>query len=128
MNDYEVSFSERRIVECWFQQQGVTAALLIKSANTADNVDMHSKTKPSGLTSDVAKEKILKCFVVRGRRLAASYIARIDAPRHAAVSFIKVELTQVSRFKLHSQRAIAFLGFQRGVDNLREVNIQRRGQ
>ena len=92
MNDYEVSFSKRLVVEDRFEQQGIAAGLFVKSAGAVNGMDVHGEAKPTRLVCDLAKKEVLECLVVSSRGLAAVDITRIDAPSGNNVSFLKVEL------------------------------------
>src|SRR5437762_12069577 len=124
MNNHKVGFPQRWIIKRRFKQQGIAAALFIEGASSADNVDMHGETQSASLARYITEEKILKCFIVGSRRLATPEVARIDSPRCDAIGFIKVELAQISCFKLYRERALALLRFQRCGHNPREISVE----
>src|SRR6266566_2903342 len=60
----------------------------------------------------VIEKKILQHLVVSNRWFAASHKSRIGRARLRFVGIVKVELAQVSGFKLYRHRAILFLSLE----------------
>src|SRR5258705_5134240 len=88
-------------------------------------MNVHGETKPACLECDVVKNKILERLVVSSRRLAAANITRIDAAGGDRVRFFKIELTEVSSFKIYRDFPLTPFCFERCGHRLFEVSIER---
>ena len=120
----KVGVAEVRVVEEGFEEEGVVAGDGEVASAAGGGVEVDGEVEAAALGGDVAEEEVLEAFVLGFVWVRGVEEGGVDAGGFGVGDVVEAEGAEVGDFEFLGDRAVGFLAFERGGDELLEVGVE----